>query len=220
MDQDRNSAREHFHQMSFKEKVGYFWDYYKIQCLLTIAFIGVIISVIKTYGADRKEEYLYVELINGSLAATENSCLGDLYLESVDVSTEDYAVTIDSSLSVDLEEQDQDTLTTLQVVAARIFSGEIDVFAAEEDYFDLEIQNYGVQSLKPYLSEEELEKYAAYLYYEKNPDTGVLEPYGFCFQISKLTENGIYPENPKIFIGIGAGSDRVEEAISFIEYLQ
>lgn len=46
MDKDIQNARESVKNMNFKEKLKYFWDYYKIHTIVTIVVIAMIIGTV------------------------------------------------------------------------------------------------------------------------------------------------------------------------------
>ncbi len=175
----------------FKEKLSYFFDYYKFHVLGTIIGVVAIVSLIYTF-ATRKDIAFYAVILNAMSqeSAEEYSNTISDYLE---IDSKEYDVLFDTSMYIDFETMDKSTLNSSQKFLVYMTSSQLDVVIS--DTASLEHYSYldTFRDLREILSEEQLEKYEPYFFYA---DGKVLQ------ERKTANENGDpsyvvkYPENP------------------------
>lgn len=151
--------------MSLKEKLAYFWDYYKIHT--GVAIIILILIVVFTYQFVTSKDYaFYAVLVNARLTNT-NYGLSELwseeFLEYAQINPDKYQVSIDTSITMSLDSQYD--IANQEKMLAMMQAGIISAIAADTEAFEMYAQNEYFYNLESLLTAEELEKYGPYLYY-------------------------------------------------------
>ena len=148
---------------TFKEKLSYFWYYYKWHVIGTIVAIVAIISLIHTY-ATRKDTALYTVILNGGSNVTAEEYALET-AEALGVDTTDYEMLFDTTMYIDFQHMDDATIASSQKMMVYIAAAELDVIVS--DTASLEHYSYTdtFADLREILSPEQLSKYEPYFYY-------------------------------------------------------
>lgn len=153
--------------MSTKEKLAYFWEYYKIHTLAAIIITAIVISLVKQY-VTSKDTGFYAVLID-AITTDSNSGLNKIwneeFLEYAQIDPGEYEVSIDTSISMSENTDAQYLIVSQQKLFALLTTGGVNAFVADTETFEAYAQQeyfYDIESLLP---EEELNKFGPYLYY-------------------------------------------------------
>lgn len=148
--------------MSFKERLAYFWYYYKIHTLAAICAVFAIIALI--HDVSTSKDYIFNGMMLNSYQLPSDE-LSTAFAEYADLDLETYDCFIDTSTSLSLRSMGQYDAVTIQKIIATIQTGELDAVVFDSEIFN----NYSNQEmfldLRTVFTEEELAQYDDYLYY-------------------------------------------------------
>lgn len=168
-----------------KEKLKYFWYYYKIHTLVAIVLIigaGNLIYTIVT----QKDSVLNVVLVNTFLEeAYDSEELAADFALYARIDTGKFEVTIDSGLYIDYENTDQYSYANLQKIMAMAAGGTLDILLADDDYIDHNLNSGIFVDLHDFFTEEELALYEDRLIYREIPEYEEAIPIGIDVRDSK-----------------------------------
>lgn len=218
--------------MTLRQKISYIIYYYKYVILGTAVALLFIISLIRSI-ASQKDSALYCAMVNSLPYDSGFTTLTEDFSSFAGIDLDEYDVTIDCSMNMNYEQQDQMTYGYAQKIMALLNTGDIDVFIADKPVID----NYGQVSAFVDLTEilpedlqQELEGTFDYYYYDfTDEDTGVVStiPIGIYIYDSKLLQNcydkdgvqGMYAEVTDPIFCITSTSHNQENAIQFLRFL-
>lgn len=240
--------REGLKNGTLKQKLSYFWDYYKWYVIIPaiiIAFVGYHIYtvittpdtilngiVLNTYNVEEQEESL--ELLDG-------------FYEAYEVDTEEYKADLNLSLNyIANDESGTANYESMQVLMTWTAAGTIDFICADKTALtELSYKDYFVD-LREVLTEEQIAKYEPYfLYMDKGvskkqqeafenydydtviekPDCAspelMVEPVPVMIDMSQSEKlMTFYQENPETpAFAISVNAPNLERTLEFIEYL-
>lgn len=174
--------RERMKSQPFKERLAYFWDYYKWHVLATVAIICCVVSYAYNM-ITAKDISLHVALIDCYCNEESMEEYRNELIDSMGLNPKKQTVHLDNSFlfsSADTLEHSMEEVFSLKVIAK-----EIDVMLSHEDIFDRYVQNDIFADLRDYLSPEQLEYYQDSFYYV---DYAIIE--------SEAIYNTDFAENP------------------------
>lgn len=167
MEEIREVQKKAFATMSFKEKLAYFWDYYKIHTIVAIVVIVFVICFINSYRSNKPFAF-YAVLLNA--AATEENrdtsvIWADEFQSYAGIDPEAYQVYFDTTITLTDGGGSQYEMANRQKMAAMMQIGDIHAIVADTETFEsyASLENFYV--LTDIFSEEELAPYADLLYY-------------------------------------------------------
>lgn len=216
----------------FKEKLAYFWDYYKIHTIVGIVVIIGLCILIRDIREGSKPVYLDATFINTNypLDTSELSIEQD-YIEQEQINPDEYNMTFDfsMSISIDPDAMDEMSLTNRQKLMALYSAQSIDILAGPvavmnevsglEAYDDLEVLL--PEDLKNTLSEK------GYEYYYYTGEDGREIAGGIfldnCDYLKSQGEFGLFlddgDEAKRPLLTVAVNSPNKEHAISFIRMI-
>lgn len=163
----REQQKKAFATMTPKEKLAYFWDYYKIHTIVAIAVIAFVIAFINSYRSNKPIAF-YAVMLNadsyGDNAAVANTW-SEGFMEYAGIDPEAYQVNIDTSVSLSAGGGDQYEVANRQKMMAMMHAGDIHAIVADTETFEGYARLEYFYDLNAAFSEEELAPYADLLYY-------------------------------------------------------
>lgn len=163
----REQQKKAFATMTPKEKLAYFWDYYKIHTIVAIAVIVFIIAFINSYRSNKPIAF-YAVMLNadsyGDNAAVANTW-SEGFMEYAGIDPAAYQVNIDTSVTISADGGDQYEVANRQKMMAMMHAGDIHAIVADTETFEGYARLEYFYDLKSTFSEEELAPYADLLYY-------------------------------------------------------
>lgn len=166
-DEIREQQKKAFATMSLKEKLAYFWDYYKIHTLIVICAIIFVVSFVHQIG-DNKPYAFYAVLINalnGLDSNDTNAMWENEFLDYAGIDSEAYRVCIDTSITQSSDGGSQYEMANRQKMAAMLHAGDIDVIIADTESFEDYAHAGYFHDLSEFFIDKELAPYADFLYY-------------------------------------------------------
>lgn len=206
--------------LSFSEKMEFYWQKYKIHIVVTVllaCFFGSILHPI----IHKKETVLSIAYINAFPNVEDQVIIDDLekYLQ---LNPKKQQVLLDSTYYIDNTSDSPYALTYSQKFSVNAMAGNIDVVLSDVTNFDFYGNQGFFRDLTTILSEEELNIYSDRLYYTNLPDDDFNQkvPIGIKIDRSaKICKTSCYP-NLDAYYGVVAGSDHVDAALSFLNYIE
>lgn len=153
--------------MSFKGKLAYFWDYYKVHSLVAVCLLIIAISVIHQI-VTHKDCAFYAMILNTGTPEYEDETSvkwAEEFGQYAQIDTDEYEVSIDASISLSQTTDFQYRAANQQKIAAMMQTGSINAMLAETETFEKYAQFECYYTLEDVMSAEEIEKYRPYFYY-------------------------------------------------------
>ncbi len=166
MDEFREE-REAMKHKTPKEKLSYFWDYYKWHVIVSILVLIVGISLIYET-VTRKDVAFYALLLNGATYSfmQDNAENTSDFAAYAGIDENDYEILYDTT--VQLGQGSANEYEAAQKLMVYIAAGDLDVMVS--DYSSLEKYAYkeNFHDMRTFLTQEQIEKYGASFYYIDN----------------------------------------------------
>ncbi len=148
---------------TFKEKLGYFWDYYKVHTIVALIVLilgGALIRDIVT----SKEEAFSATLLN-AYGSERQSIFEDDFAGYAGIDTETYSCYIDTTSTLNYKMTSEVDLAIFQRLVAMAQTGGLDVVTGDLMPFT-HIAGTGMfLDLRDVLTDEEYARYEPYFYY-------------------------------------------------------
>lgn len=136
--------------MSSRQKWEYIWEYYKSWILAGVLIVAIILySIYSTFF--RQENALYVTMVN---ATGYESSVFDEFLDAAGFGTERYCVDVNAGLKLNVQNPSVQDAQTLEVLYALFGTGNLDLYAADEEMFNFFAETGALVDLRAYLSPE------------------------------------------------------------------
>ena len=241
--------REMLKGKSFKEKLDYFWYYYKLQVFAVIFVLILVVTTIRDI-VTQKDIAFYIAFLN-CFATEKDEEFIDVFAQLTDIDLEEYDVYLDTNMRFNVTEYDETSMAAAQKFLSMSSAGEIDVVVTDRDVFASYADSGFFMDLHNYLSEEQLEKYKEHFFYF---DEGILDdeidydaiysselalppdtaerrdpsemespvPVGIFLDdemCDKLTETGYFGESQEVVFGIMGSEENKEYCRQFIDWL-
>lgn len=238
------ASRESLKGAPFKKKLSYFWDYYKWHTIGTAAVIVLIIAFI-AIGTSNRETLFYGIFLNSMAYEDQIEVFGDDYVTDCGLDAEKYEAVIDVTLYMDEESLDSGLNTSIQKLSVFSATSQMDVLGGPLSAMNICIYDSYFYDLRTVLSEEQQESFEPYFLYvdeaiveEKRAAETSSKTYEFTYPDPTKPEEmaspvpvaidvssseklqQLYEDNDEMLaIGIAIGTERMEQAVDFIEYL-
>ncbi len=148
--------------MTFKERLGYFWYYYKIHTLVAVFAVFVIIGFVHDIATSK--DYIFNSLMLNSYQLSSEE-FSRAFGEYAELDMETYDCFIDTSSTLSLRSMGQYDIATVQKILATIQTGDLDAVVYDSEIFNNYSEHEMFTDLRTVLTEDELSKYEDYLYY-------------------------------------------------------
>lgn len=148
--------------MSFKEKLSYFWDYYKVHTIVAVLVIIFTISFFHTVLTQK--DYCFNGLMLNSYGLSDTA-LEESFSEYAQLDTENYECFIDTNSSLSQLRSSQYDMASSQRIIALTQTGQLDAVLFDSLVFSDFAMSGMFPDLRTLFSEEELMPYRDFLYY-------------------------------------------------------
>lgn len=163
----REQQKKAFATMSFREKLAYFWDYYKIHTIVAVLAIIFVTGFVRSYFSNKPYAF-YAVLLNADTTAENNDSSvtwAQEFQEFAGIDPDAYQVHIDTSMTLSSQGGDQYEMAYRQKMAAMMQLGDIHAILADTETFESYARLEYFYDLASVFTEEELAPYADLLYY-------------------------------------------------------
>lgn len=231
-----------------KQKLAYFWYYYKWHVIISVIIIGMLVSFIYQY-ANRKDTAFNAVLLNASLLDQISSEQPDFLTdfaekEGIDLNTSD--ITFDTSIRVVEGSMDEVSVTSTQKLMVYVAANELDSMITDFDSFQKYANSSLFYDLRDILTEEQFQALEPYFYYVDRDVVLAIEaanddlntdytpeypdplhpeemqdpvPVGICLTGCKDLTDNYYFRGDGIVMGIYANAEHADTAVDLAEYL-
>jgi len=167
----------------FKEKLDYFWEYYKVHVIVAVIAIIVIVSVIRSFVTSRDYALFIAVVDSGDQMGEQTSVWSEELADVLGIDKDRYEVFIDTSIEFGGDRtSSQSDFVAAQKLTALLTSRSMDIMLADMTVFEQYAQNECFVDLRTIYSEEQLSEMEGLIYYT---DAATYEDY-------KSTESDIY----------------------------
>ena len=204
---------------SFSKKLEYFWDYYKIQVMITVLLACMFGSILNGI-ISQKETMVSIALINAFPNAEDELLIED-FENYLGLNTKKQQVLIDSTYYLDDDSSSPYATTYSQKFSTNAMAGKLDVVLADSDNFNFYGNQGFFQNLSLILPKEILDMYEDSFYYADLPydETTDLVPIGIKINnASKIGEFACYP-GVDAYYGIVSNTQNIDYAVSYLNYI-
>ena len=163
----REQQKKAFATMTPREKLAYFWDYYKVHTIAAVIVVVFVISFINSYRSNKPFAF-YAILLNADTSgdhAVTAAAWDEAFMEYAGIDPEAYQVNIDTSVSISADGGSQYDVANRQKMAAMMQAGDIHAIVADTETFEGYARLEYFYDLNTVFTKEELAPYAALLYY-------------------------------------------------------
>lgn len=204
---------------TFSKKMEYLWGYYKVPFLLTIFFIGCIISIVYEIRSNNYDRVLNITMVNLTTDdfTHDTGIMEGLANEWLGIDGKDQRVSVAGYLEVDLEYVTEEVYASQMKLAASIAASQEDLFFGDEKFMDAYRQGGIFKHLDEFLPQElydELLSQGRILFYEN--DEGVSCACGIDMSGLNFTDTLIF-STPKPILSVVTNAKNPENCLTFIE---
>ena len=157
------AEREAIKQKSLKEKLSYFFDYYKWH---TVAVVAILVAAVSLFIhlVNLKDCALYVCLLNAS-AFDQTDKYIQQFEEYAGIDRSEYEATFDTSMYIEIGGRDTITVTSFQKMTVYTAAGDLDVIIATPEIIEYYVGQGIFYDLRQLLSPEQITLYEPYFFY-------------------------------------------------------
>ncbi|MCI8613571.1 hypothetical protein [Parablautia intestinalis] len=148
--------------MTLKERLAYFWYYYKVHTLVFICAVFALVAFVRDIAASK--DYIFNGLMLNSYGLPSDE-LSMAFADYADLDLETYDCFIDTSTTLSLRSMGQYDAVTVQKIIATIQTGDLDAVVYDSEIFNNYSEHEMFMDLRTAFTQEELEQYKDYLYY-------------------------------------------------------
>lgn len=202
----RELEKQKLKSMSWKEKLGYIWAYYKPHMAVTLGIILLLSIVGQSIYRSRFETVFSVAILNGGMGDSEGMQADfKKYLGDEDKYHE---IMVDSSMYFTGE--DSADYTSVMKLTTLIGSNQIEAMVCTEDQYEKYSDLDAFIPMDELLGQEELEAYGS-----------DVDKYGILVNDSpKLTEFGMETGSGDAYLAVFAYTEHLDNAKAFIKYMK
>lgn len=205
--------------MTWGQRLGYIWDYYKPLMAAILAVILVISIGVSIYQNMQINHLLNVYFVNCNSAEMDAQAVTDDFAEYIGGIGEKDEILIDTSTVLDAEDTSQYSMASQMKFTAVAAAGDIDVAVFDAEQYEKYRDGYGLEDLSNVLSEEQLSRWEDALVYGKDEETGEEIPVALDVQKVSLIEKYDVYNGEKAYAAVMANSSHTDMSAKFLEYL-
>lgn len=245
MDEFREE-REAIKNASFKEKLDYFWEYYKWYVIGGAAILFLLIIFIRDM-ANKKDWIFYGAMLNTYALEEQSEAFLNEFVELAELDTERYAVMFDTNYSLEKGSYDEISGASAQRLLVNLTAADLDFVISDETTFGQYATIDTFMDVRTLFTPEELEKYEAYFYYvdmaevdritegnlsasydsykgveydHTDPDSMERPvPVAIYIDSSEKLNNAYVFKEEAVVLGVPLNTQHLETTLQFIDYL-
>ncbi len=199
---------------TWKDRLGYFWMFYKIPVILVIIALAVVLSFVHARLTEPKDGLQVMMLDAHTNIAGEEIASAFAAYEQID--TDNFGVTVSAEYMLSDSSSGNYAMSSLAKFYTEIGTGDLDVAMLTTEDYGKYAESDAFLDLREVFTEEELETFT-HLY--TNEEGEVLGIYGDC--LAGIEECEAYTSDEgRGIIGIIYASSHTETAADFIEFLR
>ncbi len=203
---------------SFKEKVSYFFFYYKLQTLIVV--VAIIFLAVFIRDIAMQKDTVFSAIYINSFPNVEDEDFIVKFDTFAGLDTNKQESSFDTSFYLDDTQNSQYVMASTEKIMAMVAASSLDVCVADEDSFKTYAKQGFYLDLSTVLSESQLADYKNRILYYDVPDDGLGEiPIGInVSEAPKIKSTQAYPSATPYY-GILNNSKNLENAKLFLTFL-
>lgn len=236
--------RDSLRQKPLKDRLRYFWDYYKWHTILALLAVIIVIGLIRDI-VTRKDSALFAVLLNAYPVAEDTDAFTEQYAEYAKIDTDEFDVIFNATLRMG-PEPDEASLNASQMIMVHVAARDMDVMTMDALNFGNYAYNGTYMDLRDILTPEQMAAYEDRLFYIDSAVVDELEkaredpsaepaiqypdpgdpssmsdpvPVGISLQDCSLFNAYYTYGNDEGFLGVVVGCPHTEYALSLIRFL-
>ena len=205
--------------MTWGQRLGYIWDYYKPLMAAILAVILVISIGVSIYRNMQINHFLNVYFVNCNSTELDAQAITDDFAEYIGGIGAKDEILLDTSTILDAEDTSQYSMASQMKFTAVVAAGDVDVAIFDSEQYEKYRDGYGLEDLSKVLSEEQLSRWENALAYGKDEETGKEIPVALDVQKASLMEQSNAYNGEKVYAVVMANSSHTDMSAKFLEYL-
>ncbi len=216
---ENKTEKEKLKEMSFQNKVGYLWEYYRFHALIGIAVIALFAYIIHTIITPKIETQLYIAMVNNPISKTNIEELQVDLAELLQLDPEKENVVINTNFYFDGNLDYE--MNMRQVLVTYIASQDVDVIIAPESEFYSYAHNSFLYPLSDLLPTDIYSSLTDQFYLAETADDPAEKTvFGIYVSDLELYKNNIrYEGSEPYIIGVVANTRHQGNSVEFIRHL-
>lgn len=208
--------------MTFKNKMWYIWEYYKIPIIGVIIAVSLAVSIGSAVFNNRYETALSCVILNGQPDSQQdlvNEYFDHGFRQYMEL-PEEVKINVDHTMNLSFNESEMNEFTYAEMakLSAMITSKELDVMIAKKDSIDHFGEMGGFYDFKELLPPDVYSKVTDDLYFVTNQETGETAAYGLKITDTDfLKKTGLHMKEPILSVLIN--SNHTDTALQLIRYV-
>ncbi|MDR2889365.1 MAG: hypothetical protein LBV33_05940 [Lachnospiraceae bacterium] len=158
----KEAQKKALKEMTPKQKLAYFWEYYKVHTLVSIGAVILITWIAHDFITARESAFYAIMLNSYNL---NGEAIGNDFSEYIELDTEEYLCYIDTTSVLDPNDYTEYNMATSQKIMALAQTGDLDTIISDGNIFGQYAGGGFFGDLRTFFSEEELAAYQGHLYY-------------------------------------------------------
>ncbi|MBR0419825.1 MAG: hypothetical protein IJI66_11715 [Erysipelotrichaceae bacterium] len=200
-----------------KSKIQFIWDYYKIPIIFIVTILSLAL-IIRISNIGRKDASMYVVLLNNDSSLVEcDAKVFDKVLENSSIDLKGKEVDVNDKLMLGFEDNEKADIETLQILTALFTISDLDLYVADQKYFDYFAEDGGYCDLSRLIDKELLEKVSSDLYYLEDSN-GYKYVAGIILHKGSILHEANYYHDD-VIMGVTANANNMDVAIEFIRLM-
>ena len=200
-----------------RSKIQFVWDYYKIPIIVLLSVLSLFL-IIKISNIGRKDASMYVVLLNNDSSLVEcDSGVFDEVLKDSSIDLKGKTVDVNDKLMLGFEDNEKADIETLQILTALFTISDLDLYVADQKYFDYFAEDGGYCDLSRLIDKELLEKVSSDLYYLEDSN-GYKYVAGIILHKGSILHEANYYHDD-VIMGVTANANNMDVAIEFIRLM-
>ena len=200
-----------------RSKIQFVWDYYKIPIIVLLSVLSLFL-IIKISNIGRKDASMYVVLLNNDSSLVEcDSGVFDEVLKNSSIDLKGKTVDVNDKLMLGFEDNEKADIETLQILTALFTISDLDLYVADQKYFDYFAEDGGYCDLSKLIDKQLLDKVSSDLYYLEDSN-GYKYVAGIVLHKGSILHEAHYYHDD-VIMGVTANANNMDVAIEFIKLM-
>ena len=215
LDQIRKDRKQLQELPDRQSRLQFIWDYYKIP-ILAVLFIVTVARIGMINAGRNADVVMRAVLLNSDAVISEcDETPFSKMFEDAGVDMKGKKVEVNDKLSLERDYTSDEDGQTLQVIAAMLTMGDLDLFVADEKQFARFSEEGVFADLNKLIEKEILDRFADDVYRTIDSQGNEMIAGIVLHEDSPLHKAGYYHEN--VILGVVSSGNDMEEAIVFVK---
>ena len=206
-------------EMTFKEKVTYFNNYYRFKVIIIILAVAGVGYMAYSILSPKPETVLYAAVVNSAMDDETAAAVQSDFAEKLGIDPKTQEILVDSSFQLGSEGNVSElSMASQQKLVTYIAAAQIDVIIAPESVFANYARMGNFSKLSDELPTDLITALTDSFYYSETEEDKTSSPYGIYLDGAKIYDNaGNLVDRP--VLGVVVNSKYKQNAGEFVRYL-